>query len=65
MQQETEVLSVKEAAATLRISPRQVARLLIDGHLPSFRIGSRRLVRRATLARFVALLEANNARQAA
>lgn len=64
MQQETEVLSVKEAAATLRISPRQVARLLCAGQLPSFRIGSRRLVRRATLAKFVQFLEQNASRAA-
>jgi excisionase family DNA binding protein len=65
MQPETEVLSVKEAAATLRISPRQVARLLCEGQLPSFRIGRRRLIRAATLAKFVQHLEANNARRAA
>jgi excisionase family DNA binding protein len=64
MQTKTEVLSVKEAAATLRISPRQVARLLCEGQLPSFRIGRRRLVRAATLAKFVAALE-QNANQAA
>lgn len=65
MQTETEVLNVKETASRLKISPRQVARLIAQGELPSFRIGSRRLVRAATLARFVALLEANNASRAA
>jgi excisionase family DNA binding protein len=64
MQQETEILSIKDVAATLRVSPRQVARLIAQGELPSFRIGSRRLVRAATLSEFVQRLEAQ-ARQAA
>jgi excisionase family DNA binding protein len=65
MQTETEVLNVKEAAKTMKISPRQVARLIAQGELPSFRIGSRRLIRAVTLANYVARLEANNARKAA
>jgi excisionase family DNA binding protein len=65
MQHETEALSILDAAKTLRISKRQVHRLLEEGSLPSFRIGRRRLIRATTLAKFVALLEANSARKAA
>jgi excisionase family DNA binding protein len=64
MQTETEVLNVKEAAKTLKISPRQVARLIAEGELPSFRIGSRRLVRTKTLSEFVEKLEQNASRAA-
>jgi excisionase family DNA binding protein len=64
MQHETEVLSILDVAKTLRISKRQVHRLLCEGQLPSLRIGRRRLVRAATLSKFVAYLE-NNASKAA
>jgi excisionase family DNA binding protein len=64
MQQENPVLSIKETATALRISPRQVARLIAAGELLSFSIGSRRLIRAETLRAFVARLETQS-RQAA
>jgi excisionase family DNA binding protein len=64
MQHKTEALSILDAAKTLRISKRQVHRLLEEGSLPSFRIGRRRLIRATTLAAFVALLEQNASRAA-
>ena len=65
MSENLEVLSIPQVAKSLAISQRQVFRLLEQGSLPSFRIGRRRLIRSATLSKFVQFLEANNARQAA
>ncbi len=64
METENEVLSIPQVAKSLAISQRQVFRLLELGQLPSLRIGRRRLVRAATLAKFVALLEQNASRAA-
>jgi excisionase family DNA binding protein len=64
MSENLEVLSIPQVAKSLAISQRQVFRLLELGQLPSLRIGRRRLVRAATLSKFVAYLE-NNASKAA
>lgn len=47
------VLSVPEVAEELRVSPRTVERLLSEGRLRSFRLGTRRLIDRVDLEAFV------------
>ena len=48
------VVTVREAAANLRVSRRKVEYLLADGTIPSVKVGSRRLVLRAGLKAYVA-----------
>ncbi len=48
------LLSVEEAAGTLGVHRATVYDLLAKGHLPSVRIGRRRLIARRTLEDFVA-----------
>lgn len=49
----TDLLTVREAAAFLRLSERQVYRLRETGELPIVRMGSRVLIRRDDLDRFI------------
>lgn len=43
------ILTVIEAAAVLTLSVRATRQLIADGKLPTFRLGRRRIVRRADL----------------
>ncbi|MEM9615518.1 MAG: helix-turn-helix domain-containing protein [Actinomycetota bacterium] len=52
------LVEIKEVAHFLRISRSKVYVLMNSGELPSVRIGSRRLVRRVDLERFVSELSA-------
>jgi len=54
----TKLLTVKEAAEYLRVSQGWVARALLDGLIPSVKLGdskkSRRLVRQSDLEKYIA-----------
>ena len=47
------LLSIDEAAATLSITPRHLARLLALGEFPTVRIGSRRLLRDSDVRAYI------------
>lgn len=47
------VMSVREVADELRVSSRTVERLIREGRLRSFRLGTRRLIDRADLEAFL------------
>ena len=57
MPENTQLLTVLEAAQELRIARSTVYKLMARGELKSVHVGSRRLIRRSDLAEFVAALE--------
>jgi excisionase family DNA binding protein len=52
------MLTVPEACKNLRISKHLIYKLINDGSLTSVRIGRRRLISSASVARFISQLEA-------
>ena len=54
---EIDAIAISEAARRLAISSRTIHRLIKRGELPSILIGRRRLIRRQTLADWLAGLE--------
>ena len=48
-----QIMTVKETRKALRIGHTKIYQLLSSGEIPSFHIGSRRLVRSSDLDRFV------------
>ncbi|MHB1521168.1 MAG: helix-turn-helix domain-containing protein [Ferrimicrobium sp.] len=59
MPENTQLLTVLEAAQELRIARSSVYKLMSRGELKSVHVGTRRLIRRSDLAEFVASLEAS------
>ncbi|WP_276981782.1 helix-turn-helix domain-containing protein [Ferrimicrobium acidiphilum] len=57
MPENTQLLTVLEAAQELRIARSSVYKLMSRGELKSVHVGTRRLIRRSDLAEFVASLE--------
>jgi excisionase family DNA binding protein len=58
------LLSINEAAATLGITPRHLARLLAQGEFPTVRIGARKLLRDLDVQAYIERhLEAPNSAQ--
>ena len=48
-----ELLSLKEAAALLRVSVRQVGRLIEKGRFPWYQIEERKMIDRADVVRYI------------
>lgn len=48
-----EVLSVKEAGEYLKVSHNTISNLIISKKLDSFKIGSRRLIRKSAIDKFI------------
>jgi excisionase family DNA binding protein len=57
MPENTQLLTVLEAAQELRIARSSVYKLMSRGELKSVHVGTRRLIRRSDLESFVAALE--------